>query len=160
MLRSCIICRVEESRDLQLPYCAICQSASYCSKACQRKDWRKQHKQICKFLNVGHGDMQVRTPFHTRHSNELNKQFEKVERSLDEDDTRFFEFLEHSDSTFEESQAAARKMRKIAAHSQFLSLLDNCVALVRRSQRAVWTAVVRRSGDGYSALRLGQSSAS
>jgi hypothetical protein len=146
MLRSCIICRVEESLDLQLLYCSVCQSASYCSKSCQRKDWRKQHKQICKLLNVGHGDMQVRTPIHTSRSLDLYEACISAERVLDADGKLFFEIFEHSDSTFEESRTEARKMRKIVkrqtkhtqkcllfhslfylirAHSQFLSRLDS-----------------------------------
>jgi hypothetical protein len=32
-------------------------------QGCQREDWKK-HKQICKFLNVGNGAMQVRTDLH------------------------------------------------------------------------------------------------
>jgi hypothetical protein len=53
----CIICRAVASQDVLFQYCAACQSALYCSKACQRKDWKKQHKKVYKLLNVGHGDM-------------------------------------------------------------------------------------------------------
>jgi hypothetical protein len=55
MPKSCIVCRAVASQDILLQYCDACQSALYCSKACQRKDWRKQqHKQICKlFLTWG-----------------------------------------------------------------------------------------------------------
>jgi hypothetical protein len=112
MLRCCIVCKAEASLDLQLQYCAACQSALYCSEACQRKDWRKQHKQICKLLNVGHGDMQVRSDEHTRRSVALKELFESEERFLGEDDKRFFKLFE--ESTFEGSRAAARKMKKIA----------------------------------------------
>jgi hypothetical protein len=112
MLRCCIFCRAEASPDLQLQYCAVCQSALYCSKACQKKDWRKQHKQICKLLNVGHGDMQVRQAFHTSRFMALKQQFERQERSLDEDEKRFFKLFE--ESTFEGSRVAAQNMRKIA----------------------------------------------
>jgi hypothetical protein len=110
-LRCCIVCSAEASPDLQLQYCAACQSALYCSEACQRKDWRKQHKQICKLLNVGHGDMQVRTPKHTSLSIRFKEAFETEERSLDEDMKLFFKLFE--ESTFEGSRAAARKMSKI-----------------------------------------------
>jgi hypothetical protein len=112
MLRSCIVCRAEASPDLQLQYCAVCQSALYCSKACQRKDWNKQHKQICKLLNVGHGDMQLRTDIHMNLQSEMRDAFERSKCILDEDAKLFFRLFE--ESTFEGSQAAARKMKKIA----------------------------------------------
>jgi hypothetical protein len=112
MLRCCIVCKVEASPDLQLRYCAACQSALYCSEACQRKDWRKQHKKICKLLNVGHGDMPLRTPNHTSRSIALAEGFETQQRSFDEEDKEFFRLFE--ESTFEGSWAAARKMKKIA----------------------------------------------
>jgi hypothetical protein len=112
MPKSCIICSAVASPDLQLEYCAACQSALYCSRACQRKDWKAQHKQICKRLNVGHGDRQVRTDYHTGLNVTLKEQFEAVECLLDEDGKRFFKLFE--ESTFEGSRAAARKMKKIA----------------------------------------------
>jgi hypothetical protein len=112
MLRCCIFCRAEASPDLPLQYCAVCQSALYCSKACQKIDWRKQHKQICKLLNVGHGDLQLRQPFHTRRSTALKGKFETLEGTLDEDDKRFFKLFK--ESTFEGNRVAARKMTKIA----------------------------------------------
>jgi hypothetical protein len=114
MLRCCIVCTAEESPDLQLQYCAACQSALYCSEACQTIDWRKQHKKICKLLNVGHGDMQVRNEAHTSRSILRKQLFEAGQRSFDgnEDTRRFFKLFK--ESTFEGSRAAARKMKKIA----------------------------------------------
>jgi hypothetical protein len=113
-LRSCVVCRrAEAPPNIQLQYCAACQSAVYCSEACQRKDWRKQqHKKVCKLLNVGHGDMQVRSAFHISLSIAVKEQFERQELSLDEDGKRFYKLFE--ESTSEGSQAAARKMKKIA----------------------------------------------
>jgi hypothetical protein len=111
MHRCCIVCKVEASPDLQLQYCAACQSALYCSEVCQRKDWRKQHKQICKLLNVGHGDMQVRAPIHTSRLIYLKERFERQERILDKDMKRFFKLFK--ESTEDGSWAAARKMKKI-----------------------------------------------
>jgi hypothetical protein len=115
MPKSCIICSAVASQDIVLQYCAGCQSALYCSKSCQRIDWRKkQHRQICKLLNVGHGDLHVRDKSHTDRSIELKEQFETGERSLDgyEDGKRFFKLFE--ESTFEGSRAAALEMSKIA----------------------------------------------
>jgi hypothetical protein len=115
MPKSCIVCSAVASPDLQLQYCAACQSALYCSKACQRKDWKeKQHRQICKLLNVGHGDRQVRTDAHTRQTDQLKEDFERFERSLPEHMKRFFKLFE--ESTFEGSRAAAQNMKKIAKH--------------------------------------------
>jgi hypothetical protein len=113
-LRCCIVCTAEATLDFQLQYCARCQSALYCSEACQKIDWRNQHKKICKLLNVGHGDMQVRRDAHTSRLIDLKEDFETEERSFDgnEDVKRFFKLFQ--ESTFEGSRAAARQMKKIA----------------------------------------------
>jgi hypothetical protein len=112
MPKSCIICSAVASPDIMLQYCAACQSAMYCSRDCQRIDWKKQHKQICKLLNVGHGDMQVRTDDHINRSNVFKEGFESVGRSLDEGMKQFFKLFE--ESTLEGSQAAAQKMKEYA----------------------------------------------
>jgi hypothetical protein len=109
---SCINCKAVASPDHRLQYCAGCQSALYCSRACQKEDWQKHHKQICKLLNVGHGDMQLRRNIHTKQSIQLKEVLEEGRRKLDEDGMRFFKLFE--ESTFEGSRAAARKMKKIA----------------------------------------------
>jgi hypothetical protein len=111
-LRCCIICRAEASPDIQLQYCAGCQSALYCSEVCQKTDWKNKHKNICKLVNVGHGGMQVRTSIHARHSIRLEEAFDTEERILDEDDKRFFKLFQ--ESTFEGSQDAAQKMKNYA----------------------------------------------
>jgi hemerythrin len=134
MPRCCIACNAEASPEL---YCSACQSALYCSKACQRTDWKKQHKKICKLLNVGHGAMQVRTDTHTERSIVLKEIFERGERSLGEDLDlkRFFELFD--ESTVEGSQAAARKMKEIAKrqtkHNQEFLLFHSLSFLVRYS---------------------------
>jgi hypothetical protein len=112
MSKTCIICRAVASPSLQLQYCALCQSSLYCSNACQRNDWKKQHKEICKLLNVGHGDMQLRCEFHTDRKIDSKEQFESDELLLNEGAKRFFELFQ--ESSFEGSQAAARKMKKYA----------------------------------------------
>jgi hypothetical protein len=135
MPKSCIICSAVASPDILLQYCAQCQSALYCSKACQRIDWRqKQHRQICKLLNVGHGDMQVRHQVHTSQSIRNKEAFEGGERSLDEDGKRFFQLF--TESTFEGSRTAALEMKKIAKrqtkHNQ-KSLLFHSLHFLARS---------------------------
>jgi hypothetical protein len=114
MPRSCIICSAVASPDILLQYCDACQSAMYCSRACQRKDWKPRHKQICKLLNKGHGDMQIRTGAHESICIESKQEFERGERSLNEHmyGTRFFKLF--TESTREESEAAAQKMKKVA----------------------------------------------
>jgi hypothetical protein len=133
MTKSCIICSVVASPDLQIQYCAACQSAMYCSRACQRIDWKTRHKQICKFFNVGHGDMQVRNDVHTRRINRLKESFESNEDVLYEDMKRFFKLFQ--ESTFEGSRAAAQKMKKIAKeqtkHNQKFLLLHSLSLLIR-----------------------------
>jgi hypothetical protein len=123
MPNSCIICRAVASPEIQLQYCAQCHSAVYCSHACKKIDWRKQHRHICKLLNVANGDLQVRAVCHTSRFIRFKEQFEKQECSLPEDIKQFFKLFQ--ESTFEGSQAAARKMKKIAKrqtkhHQKFL----------------------------------------
>jgi hypothetical protein len=84
----------------------------YCSKACQKIDWKQQHKQICKLLNVGHGDMQVRADCHTIFSLRLKEDFEEGEQLLNDGVKRFFKLFE--ESTFEGSRATAQSMTKFA----------------------------------------------
>jgi hypothetical protein len=55
---------------------------------------------------------EVRNNEHTARSITSKEQFEGIERAFDEDQKRFFKLFQ--ESTFEGSQAAARKMRKIA----------------------------------------------
>jgi hypothetical protein len=135
MPKSCIVCSAVASPDILIQYCDACQSAMYCSRACQRIDWKTQHKQICKLLNVGHGDMQLRADEHMRRSIELKEIFEASKRSLDEDGKRFYKLFE--ESTFEGSRAAALEMRKIAKrhtkHSQTFMLIHSLHILFRSS---------------------------
>jgi hypothetical protein len=112
MPRNCIVCGAVESQDLQLRRCAACQSALYCSEACQKKDWRKQHKQICKSLNVGRGAMQLRSDTHLDHRAAYKQEFERAEHCLNEGEKRFFKLFE--ESTYEGRGAAALKMKAFA----------------------------------------------
>jgi hypothetical protein len=113
----------------------------YCSKGvCQKENW-KEHKKICKFLNVGEGAMQVRDPIHMKIAAELDELYEVVERSLDEDGRRFFKLF--TESTLEGSQAAARKMKKFAAretkHNQKALLFHTLYLLIHtNSEKLLW----------------------
>jgi hypothetical protein len=113
MPKSCIICKVEASPDVMLQYCDACNSALYCSKACQRKDWKEhQHKQLCKLINVGHGDRQIRRDRHTDGLKARHECFVLEQGYLDEEMQGFFNLFQ--ESTFEGSQDAAREMKKSA----------------------------------------------
>jgi hypothetical protein len=113
MAKCCIVCRAVASLDIMLQYCAACQSALYCSRACQRIDWKQhQHKKICKLVNVGHGDRQVRTDYHTSFSLQLKVKFEEDKQLLTDGVRRFFTLFE--ESTFEGSLATAQSMTKFA----------------------------------------------
>jgi hypothetical protein len=116
MPKSCIICSVAASPDLQLQYCAQCQSALYCSRTCQRKDWKNRHKKICKRLNVGHGDLQLRSDVHEKRLIEMNEHFEINERGLDKEGNmkQFFKLFQ--ESTLEGSEAAALDMTEIVKY--------------------------------------------
>jgi hypothetical protein len=111
MPKSCIVCSVVASPELQLQYCAQCQSALYCSRTCQRKDWKNQHKKICKRLNVGHGDLQLRSQVHESGFMQIKEQFETNEHSFPANMKKFFKLFQ--ESTLEGSEAAALEMKKI-----------------------------------------------
>jgi hypothetical protein len=109
MSRSCCFtCKAHAVLDC----CSKCQAVQYCSKSCQKEDW-KQHKQICQFLNVGDGAMQVQTDQHTEQYKEVEKGIQGEERNHDEDGKQFFKLF--TESTREGSRDAAREMEKIAA---------------------------------------------
>lgn len=44
----CLECGEEETDELKLLRCAQCKTARYCSKECQKANWRAGHKQLCK----------------------------------------------------------------------------------------------------------------
>jgi hypothetical protein len=116
MPKSCFIYNTVASGDVTFSYCGACQSVQYCSKVCQRKkDWKEgEHKKICKFLSVGDGAMQVRDPQHEGLARKREQLFRGTERRFFNDYMkRLFKLF--TESTFEGSEAAARKMKKIAA---------------------------------------------
>jgi hypothetical protein len=110
MSKSCCLCSVVASEGVTFSYCAACQSVMYCSKICQKKDW-KAHKKICKSLNAGDGAMQVRDSQHLVNAAKAEEIFREMEHDSCEDGKRFFKLFK--ESTFEGSKAAARKKKKI-----------------------------------------------
>jgi hypothetical protein len=92
-----------------------------CRRACHRKDWKEhQHKKICELLNVGHGDMQLRSNIHTNQQIVLIERHEGVKQSLFEEGVKLFFKLFH-ESTLEGSRAAAQKMKKFAKRQNIVS---------------------------------------
>jgi hypothetical protein len=131
------MCSAVALTRLHIRYCDQCQSAMYCSKACQKKDWKPRHKQICNLLNVGHGGMQVRNEDHMRRSILWMEQFERDKHNLDEGKKRFFKLFE--ESTIEGSRAAARKMKKYAKRQTKRDqnfLLQHCLYLLVQSSNS------------------------
>jgi hypothetical protein len=108
MSKSCFTCKAH----VVVKCCSKCQAVQYCSKSCQKKDW-KQHKQICQFLNVGDGAMQLQTDEQVAEFGKLEEHFQGAERGFDEDMKRFFKLF--TESTLEGSKTAAREMKEIAA---------------------------------------------
>ena len=47
---TCAHCNVEGATN----YCGDCSQQSYCSKECEKKDWKK-HEKLCKKLQAMHG---------------------------------------------------------------------------------------------------------
>jgi hypothetical protein len=135
MPKTCLNCKAVALKDVPILCCGACRAAVYCSKVCQKKDW-KEHKKICKSLNVGEGAMQVQYPVHMTCAAKLDGICEGVEHSLNDDMKRLFKLF--TESTLEGSQAAARKMKKIAYrhtkynrevllfHSLFLLVRTDC----------------------------------
>jgi hypothetical protein len=52
--RSCMLCNRLESEKLKLMLCSKCKFARYCSKECQKKDWKGEHKSQCKRIVQAH----------------------------------------------------------------------------------------------------------
>jgi hypothetical protein len=107
---SCQVCEKGKAEGIKLSFCNSCRSVSYCSRACQKADW-KAHKVICKKLNVGDAKQVV----HPDHQSRANQTKERAELALSECDPRlrrlfdlFFESQGDTDHT-----ATVRKMKAI-----------------------------------------------
>jgi hypothetical protein len=134
MLMKCFICNVVESADFALSSCKVCRNVVYCSRVCQRENW-KEHKQICKSLVAGaSGSMQVKHSNHTARCTSTNGLYECLRNVLSEDED-FTQLLK----LFRESKpggrtAAAHEMKQIALrqtekrlHSWLLAALPELV---------------------------------
>jgi hypothetical protein len=108
---SCQSCDKGEAEGLQLSFCnSSCRSVSYCSRACQKAD-RKDHKVICKKLNVGDAKQAV----HVDHQSNAKRLEEHAKRVLSEcapGMRRFFDlFFELQGDT--DHTDTVRKMKKL-----------------------------------------------
>ena len=52
--RGCLKTETVESR---FPKCTQCMQAHYCSRECQKSDWKARHKKICKTASEGREQM-------------------------------------------------------------------------------------------------------
>jgi hypothetical protein len=107
---SCQVCEKGMAEGLKLSFCSACRSVSYCSRECQKADW-KTHKVICKELNVGDAKQIV----HPDHQSYAEQRKEMAKRALSECDPRarrFFDlFLDTQGDT--DHTESVRKMKKI-----------------------------------------------
>jgi hypothetical protein len=62
---SCQVCEKGKAEGVKLSFCNSCRSVSYCSRECQKADW-KTHKVICKKLNVGDAKQAGHEDHHVR----------------------------------------------------------------------------------------------
>lgn len=46
-MSGCAVCNKECPKKTR---CSVCRAVVYCSTTCQQKDWKKQHKRLCKGL--------------------------------------------------------------------------------------------------------------
>jgi hypothetical protein len=107
---SCQVCEKGKAEVLKLSFCSSCLSVSYCSRACQKADW-KAHKNICKNLNVGDAKQTV----HPDQQARAQRAVEVAERALSESHPtarRFFRlFLKSKGDT--DHTVTIREMKKV-----------------------------------------------
>jgi hypothetical protein len=108
---SCQVCEKGEGEGLQLSFSNSCRSVSYCSRACQKADW-KAHKVICKVLNVGDAKQII----HSEHQARAEEAKEHAKLALSECDPRARRFLDlfiESQGDPDHNHDTVRKMKKI-----------------------------------------------
>jgi hypothetical protein len=106
----CQVCEKGKKEGLKLSFCNSCRSVSYCSRVCQKADW-KAHKVICKQLNVG----DAKQPVHPDHQSRAEMTKERAELTLSECAPRMRRFFDlFLESQFDKDHTATvRKMKKI-----------------------------------------------
>ena len=48
----CAVCKKKETEQKPLKVCSQCKVSPYCSKKCQKTDWRAGHKEYCYKLGI------------------------------------------------------------------------------------------------------------
>jgi hypothetical protein len=108
---SCQVCEKGKAEGVKLSFCIACRSVSYCSRACQKADW-KAHKVICKKLNVGDAKQIV----HADHQSNAERVKEVANSVLSECENpraqRFFDLFFESQGDTDHADTV-RKMKKI-----------------------------------------------
>jgi hypothetical protein len=107
---SCQVCEKGEAEGLKLSFCSSCRSVSYCSRECQKTDW-KAHKVICKELNVGDAKQIV----HSGHQSRAQEVKELATSALSECEPRarrFFDLFFETQGDTDDTDSV-RKMKKV-----------------------------------------------
>jgi len=146
---NCGHCGIKEStsKGVELMTCLQCKSVCYCSKKCQRLDWKQGHKYLCPYLNVGDAE-QVRTLHHTMFT--MGKSMFSLaceeNYSLDQRQKRFFQLF--WDSCKEENLKSDKKISKMAREMKRILLR------VSREKRDEWffTSVITLIHDAPTEL--------
>jgi hypothetical protein len=109
---SCQKCGKGKAEGMKLSFCGACRSVSYCSRVCQKADW-KTHKTICKRLNVGDAKQIVHAN-HQTHA-EFIKQLAELNLSDCENPRvrRFFGLFSESQQGDTDHTVTVREMKKI-----------------------------------------------
>jgi hypothetical protein len=106
---SCHACEKEEAEGMKLSFCNSCRSVSYCSRACQRADW-KAHKVICKELNVGDAKQIVHSDHQSRA--ETAREMAKIDYDPHPTVRRFFDLFFESQADTDHTDTV-RQMKKV-----------------------------------------------
>jgi hypothetical protein len=138
----CFACNVVESVDFTLSCCQACRNVLYCSKACQKEDW-KRHKKICKCLVVGQkGTMQLRHAGQTRGFEATHTGCDTIRSMINEDEfERFFKLFRESRPGGRRIAAQEMKqiVRRLGDHEKLYWLMLSLHTLVSvDSTRLKW----------------------
>jgi hypothetical protein len=127
---SCQVCEKGEAEGLTLSFCNSCRSVSYCSRECQKADW-KTRKVICKKLNVGDAKQPVR-PLHAFRAEKTKKQSRLFISDCAPNVRRFFDLFFESQGDTDHTDTV-RKMKEIfrkECRSNQRAMFFNCLSIL------------------------------